>query len=158
MRWEWLTAARVLDVQSGRVVSPGVVVVKGDRIVDVPQRVPMMSNEVGKVINLGDVTLMPGMIDAHVHLFLHPGAEDLQTVEESVPQRVLIAAAAATASADCSGCGEEGSDGGVYCGARHGERGCGMCGCRGAECYQQRVDSGAADADELQCGGPDGWA
>jgi len=31
----------------------------------------------------------------HVHLFLHPGAEDMQTVEESVPQRVLIAADAA---------------------------------------------------------------
>jgi imidazolonepropionase-like amidohydrolase len=43
------------------------------------------------VIDLGDVTLMPGMIDAHVHLFLHPGAEDLQTVEESVPKRTLIA-------------------------------------------------------------------
>ena len=54
-----------------------------------------MSNEVGKVSNLGDVTLLPGLIDAHVHLFLHPGAEDLQTVEESVPQRVLIAADAA---------------------------------------------------------------
>jgi imidazolonepropionase-like amidohydrolase len=32
-----------------------------------------------------------------VHLFLHPGAEDLQTVEESVPQRTLIAAGAARA-------------------------------------------------------------
>jgi imidazolonepropionase-like amidohydrolase len=30
-----------------------------------------------------------------VHLFLHPGAEDLQTVEESVPQRTLVAADAA---------------------------------------------------------------
>jgi imidazolonepropionase-like amidohydrolase len=47
------------------------------------------------VIDLGDTTLMPGLIDVHVHLFLHPGAEDLQTVEESVPQRVLIAADAA---------------------------------------------------------------
>jgi imidazolonepropionase-like amidohydrolase len=41
------------------------------------------------------MTLMPGLIDAHVHLFLHPGAEDLQTVEESVPQRTLVAADAA---------------------------------------------------------------
>jgi imidazolonepropionase-like amidohydrolase len=49
------------------------------------------------VIDLGDKTLMPGMIDAHVHLFLHPGAEDLQTVQESVPQRTLIAASAAKA-------------------------------------------------------------
>jgi imidazolonepropionase-like amidohydrolase len=47
------------------------------------------------VIDLGDATLMPGLIDVHVHLFLHPGAEDLQTVEESVPQRTIIATLAA---------------------------------------------------------------
>jgi imidazolonepropionase-like amidohydrolase len=50
-----------------------------------------------RVLDLGDVTLMPGMIDAHVHLFLHPGAEDLQTVEESVPWRVILAEQAAKA-------------------------------------------------------------
>lgn len=49
------------------------------------------------MIDLGDRTLMPGLIDAHVHLFLHPGAEDLQTVEESVPERTLIAVDAARA-------------------------------------------------------------
>jgi imidazolonepropionase-like amidohydrolase len=37
------------------------------------------------------------LIDVHVHLFLHPGAEDLQTVEESVPHRTLIAMDAARA-------------------------------------------------------------
>ena len=30
-----------------------------------------------------------------MHLFLHPGAEDLQTVEESVPQRTIAAVLAA---------------------------------------------------------------
>ena len=90
-----LTASRMLDVQSGRVISPGVVVVKGDHIVAVPSSPQRIDPRVGRVIDLGDVTLMPGLIDAHVHLFLHPGAEDLQTVEESVPQRVLIAADAA---------------------------------------------------------------
>jgi imidazolonepropionase-like amidohydrolase len=50
-----------------------------------------------KVIDLGDVTLLPGLIDAHVHLFLHPGAEDLQTVQESVPWRTLLAEQAAKA-------------------------------------------------------------
>jgi imidazolonepropionase-like amidohydrolase len=39
--------------------------------------------------------LLPGLIDAHVHLFLHPGAEDLQTVQESVPQRTIMATLAA---------------------------------------------------------------
>jgi len=43
------------------------------------------------------VTLTPGLIDAHVHLFLHPGAEDLQTVEESVPERTILATLAAKA-------------------------------------------------------------
>src|SRR5581483_11355351 len=34
---------------------------------------------------------------AHVHLFLHPGAEDLQTVEESIPWRTILAEQAAKA-------------------------------------------------------------
>jgi imidazolonepropionase-like amidohydrolase len=46
-------------------------------------------------LDLGDTTLLPGLIDAHVHLFLHPGAEDLQTVEESVPERTISALLAA---------------------------------------------------------------
>jgi imidazolonepropionase-like amidohydrolase len=50
-----------------------------------------------KIIDLGDATLLPGLIDAHVHLFLHPGAEDLQTVEESVPWRTILAEQAAKA-------------------------------------------------------------
>jgi len=41
--------------------------------------------------------MLPGLIDAHVHLFLHPGEEDLQTAEESVPQRTILAVLAARA-------------------------------------------------------------
>jgi imidazolonepropionase-like amidohydrolase len=90
-----LHAARLLDVRAGTVVQPGEVLVEGERIkaagthVDHPQG--------ARVIDLGDVTLMPGMIDAHVHLFLHPGAEDLQTVVESVPWRTILAEQAAKA-------------------------------------------------------------
>ncbi len=90
-----LHAARLLDVAAGKVVSPGEVLVEGDRIVAAGASVNRPAG--AEVIDLGDTTLMPGMIDAHVHLFLHPGAEDLQTVQESVPQRTLMAADAAKA-------------------------------------------------------------
>ena len=90
-----LHAARLLQVDTGTVLQPGEVLVQGQRIravgvsVDHPQG--------AKVIDLGDVTLLPGLIDAHVHLFLHPGAEDLQTVEESIPWRTILAEQAAKA-------------------------------------------------------------
>ena len=88
-----LHAARLLDIESGHIIAPGEVLVRGERIVEVGQRV---SHPPGaKTIDLGDTTLMPGLIDAHVHLFLHPGSEDLQTVEESVPQRTVNAVLAA---------------------------------------------------------------
>jgi imidazolonepropionase-like amidohydrolase len=83
-----LRSARMLDVRSGRIVAPGEVVISGDHIVSVGKGDEPAGAE---VIDLGDATLMPGMIDAHVHLFLHPGAENSQTFDESVPQRTLIA-------------------------------------------------------------------
>ena len=88
-----LHAARLLEVDTGRVISPGEVLVEGERIAAVGSAV---SHPAGaELIDLGDSTLLPGLIDAHVHLFLHPGAEDLQTVQESVPRRTVLAILAA---------------------------------------------------------------
>jgi imidazolonepropionase-like amidohydrolase len=88
-----LHAARLLDVETGKVIAPGEVLVRGDRIAEVGMKVARPAD--AEVIDLGDRTLLPGLIDAHVHLFLHPGAEDLQTVQESVPQRTIAAVLAA---------------------------------------------------------------
>jgi imidazolonepropionase-like amidohydrolase len=88
-----LHAARLLDVESGRVMAPGEVLVEGGRIAEAGSRVSRPAG--AEVADLGDCTLLPGLIDAHVHLFLHPGAEDLQTVLESVPQRTIGALLAA---------------------------------------------------------------
>jgi imidazolonepropionase-like amidohydrolase len=88
-----LHAARLLDVKAGRIVKPGEVLVQGERIVEVGSSVKHPAGV--EVIDLGDRTLMPGLIDAHIHLFLHPGAEDLQTVQEFVPQRTIMAVLAA---------------------------------------------------------------
>ena len=90
-----LDAARLLDVEAGKVITPGEILVQGERISAVGTSVPHPPG--AQVIDLGDTTLMPGLIDAHVHLFLHPGAEDLQTVQESVPERTILATLAARA-------------------------------------------------------------
>jgi imidazolonepropionase-like amidohydrolase len=90
-----LHAARLLEIDTGKILSPGEVLVQGTRIVAVGSSVEHPPD--AKVLDLGDTTLMPGLIDSHVHLFLHPGAEDLQTVEESVPQRTISALLAARA-------------------------------------------------------------
>ncbi len=90
-----LRAARLLEVETGRMLKPGEVLVTGARIVEVGSSV---SHPAGaEVIDLGDRTLLPGLIDAHTHLFLHPGAEDLQTVQESIPERTILAVPAARA-------------------------------------------------------------
>ena len=90
-----LHAARLLQIDTGTLLQPGEILIQGERILAVGTSVEHPQG--ARVIDLGDTTLLPGLIDAHVHLFLHPGAEDLQTVEESVPWRTLLAAQAAKA-------------------------------------------------------------
>jgi imidazolonepropionase-like amidohydrolase len=90
-----LHAARLFQVDSGKILQPGEILVIGERIKAVGTSVKHPQN--AKIIDLGDTTLLPGLIDVHIHLFLHPGAEDMQTVNESVPWRTIIAAQAARA-------------------------------------------------------------
>ena len=59
-----LKAARLFDGKSDRPVSPGLVVVENGKIASVGAPAPAGA----EVIDLGDATLLPGFIDAHVHL------------------------------------------------------------------------------------------
>ena len=61
-----LKAARMFDGKSKTLVQNGVVIVQGDKIVDVGSNLPVPAG--AKVIDLGDVTLSPGFMDAHTHL------------------------------------------------------------------------------------------
>ena len=90
-----LHAAHLLDAAAGKLISPGEILIRGTKIVEAGTSVQHPAD--AQLIDLGQNTLMPGLIDAHVHLFLHVGDEANQTVDESVPQRTLIAASAAKA-------------------------------------------------------------
>jgi imidazolonepropionase-like amidohydrolase len=61
-----LHAAHLFDAVSGKVTSPGVVVVEGRKIIAVGAEAKLPAG--ARVIDLGDATLLPGFIDAHLHL------------------------------------------------------------------------------------------
>src|SRR5579863_270064 len=61
-----LKAARMFDAAAGKIVSPGVVVVQGDKILAVGANAKIPDG--AKVIDLGDSTLTPGFMDSHVHM------------------------------------------------------------------------------------------
>jgi imidazolonepropionase-like amidohydrolase len=63
-----LKAARLFDGKSKALVTNGVVIVQGSKIVDAGSNVPVPDG--AQVIDLGDATLSPGFMDAHTHLTL----------------------------------------------------------------------------------------
>ncbi len=63
-----LKAARMFDGKSNSLVTNAVVVVQGDKIVDLGSGLTIPSG--AQVVDLGDVTLSPGFMDAHTHLTL----------------------------------------------------------------------------------------
>jgi imidazolonepropionase-like amidohydrolase len=71
------------------------VLVQGERITDVGPSEKINVPPGAKLIELPGMTLMPGLMDIHSHLFLHPYNEALwddQVLKEPVPYRTLRAA------------------------------------------------------------------
>jgi imidazolonepropionase-like amidohydrolase len=61
-----LKAARLFDGRSGKLSQPGLVIVRGERIVAVGKDAAIPAD--ARVVDLGDATLVPGFIDAHTHI------------------------------------------------------------------------------------------
>ena len=64
-----ITADRLLDVRTGRYIEKPVVIVDGEKIVEVRSGEPPAGD---KVIRFDGLTLVPGLIDMHVHLDADP--------------------------------------------------------------------------------------
>ncbi|MEQ9397769.1 MAG: amidohydrolase family protein [Longimicrobiales bacterium] len=84
-----LRAARMFDATTGRIVQGAVIVVENGRITAVnPAQVPESNHD----MDLGDVTLLPGFIDAHTHLGGEIGPTSFTApVTETVADAVLHA-------------------------------------------------------------------
>jgi imidazolonepropionase-like amidohydrolase len=88
----YLHSAHMLDVTTGELVAPGSLLIEGERILEVsPSSVP----EDARVIDLGELTLLPGLMDMEVNLLL--GGPDhrspLTAVQDDPAVRTLRAVA-----------------------------------------------------------------
>ena len=71
-------AALVVDGVSEQPVEDGVVVIQDENIAFVGRGADLPPD--ADVVDLGDVTLLPGLIDAHVHLVWNASAEPHELV------------------------------------------------------------------------------
>jgi imidazolonepropionase-like amidohydrolase len=88
-----LRAARLFDGKSDAVSAPGVVIVDGNKIVAAGARAQPPAG--AEVIDLGDVTLLPGLMDAHTHLSGEASddwkKDELDGFKKEVAQRAIEA-------------------------------------------------------------------
>jgi imidazolonepropionase-like amidohydrolase len=64
-----IRAARLLDVERGQIITDAVVIIENDRIKAVGSKLTIPPDT--KIIELGDSTILPGLIDAHTHITYH---------------------------------------------------------------------------------------
>jgi imidazolonepropionase-like amidohydrolase len=85
---------RVFDAQDGKTHEGWVVLVKGDRIAAVGPKAQVVIPGGTKTIELPGMTLLPGLMDIHSHIFLHPYNETLwndQVLKEPLAYRTIEA-------------------------------------------------------------------
>jgi imidazolonepropionase-like amidohydrolase len=89
-----LKPARIFDGESAQVHEGWVVLVRGAKIEAVGRAADIKAPATATVIDLPGLTLMPGLIDAHSHILLHPYSETIwndQVARESLSLRVARA-------------------------------------------------------------------
>jgi imidazolonepropionase-like amidohydrolase len=89
-----LKAARVYDGLEAKPHEGWVVLVRGNKIEKAGPAADVQPPDVARVIDLPDMTLLPGLIDAHTHLLLHPYNEatwDDQVLKQPQALRVCRA-------------------------------------------------------------------
>jgi imidazolonepropionase-like amidohydrolase len=89
----------LLEVRSGRWLQDQALRIEGGQVVAVA---PWKASDPAPTVDLRDAWVIPGLMDAHTHLFLQGNADaaayEAQILKESVPTRTLRAAAAARAA------------------------------------------------------------
>jgi imidazolonepropionase-like amidohydrolase len=89
----YIKAGLFLDVASGKMLRDRTIVVSGGRIDRIGSSDSIDIPEASKVIDLSDATVLPGLIDMHVHLTGDSDAQGYKNLAASVPRNALYGAA-----------------------------------------------------------------
>lgn len=87
--YTYIRAARLFDGRAEKLQENVSVLVRGGKILSVGRDVPVPQG--AAVIDLGPLTLMPGLVDAHTHVVLHAGDYDAQILRETPEYRAIVA-------------------------------------------------------------------
>jgi imidazolonepropionase-like amidohydrolase len=87
-----IKAARLIDGRGGAPLVPAMVRVNGDRIAEVGPRVAIPAG--ARVVDLGEATLLPGLIDLHTHLTDRFGVHWEQALVTTTPGQAALWGAA----------------------------------------------------------------
>ena len=89
----YIRAGQLVDVVAGQMLSNQTIVVRGERIERVAPSASINIPAYGNVIDLSNATVLPGLIDMHVHLTGDPEAQGYERLAASVPRNALFGAA-----------------------------------------------------------------
>ncbi len=89
----YIKAGRLLDVADARMLTNRIIVVRGDRIERIGSASSIDIPGDADVVDLSDATVLPGLIDMHVHLTGDPDAHGYKNLAASVPRNALFGAA-----------------------------------------------------------------
>lgn len=85
----YVKAGRLFDGKSEQLREGAAVLVEGGKIASVGEGPPAPPGV--EVIDLGGLTLLPGLVDAHTHVILHAGDFDSQLLRETPEYRAIYA-------------------------------------------------------------------
>jgi imidazolonepropionase-like amidohydrolase len=91
---QYILAGKLVDVRAGKLLTDQVIVINGERIERVAAKADVQIPAGAKVIDLSNATVLPGLIDAHTHIFLtgeSHGRYDEQLLKESWQYRTIEA-------------------------------------------------------------------
>jgi len=82
----YLTADALLDVETGKLIKNPALVIRDGRILAIGQHGKLKFSKSAEIIDLKGRTLLPGLMDMHVHLQTDPETPFYERLRFSIPR------------------------------------------------------------------------